>query len=169
MKFKGVKICWIALLLFIISGCSNKPERPEPEGFFATHTDEDGIRLFQYSLDVQASTNGKRGPNGASQPGKVGGHVAGSSSRGVSGGLTMGSTQGKRGRKTGGKGRVDSYQRITDKLENLLEQELKLTDYCPQGYTELERMIGASEAFIKGECNEVSSAEHNAVSLAESK
>jgi hypothetical protein len=83
--------------------------------------------------------------------------------------MILGSVPGKPSRKAGGKSRVDTHQRITDKLENMLEQELKTTGYCREGYRELERMIGDSAVFIRGECNETVTSEDRAVSRAGSK
>jgi hypothetical protein len=163
MKIKAMKLYLTVLLLLIIGACSRQHERPEPEVYFATHTDENGNKLFQYSLDYPASENDKRGSKGGGQSRNAGGHVAGSSNRGVSGGVAVGSLPGRSGRKAGGKNRGNSQQAITTRLENMLEQELKTTGYCPEGYRELERMVAATVVYIRGECNETVAAEERAV------
>jgi hypothetical protein len=167
MKLKVMILVMAALPLLVINACSSQQEKKEPEGYLATHIDENGSKLFQYSLDIQAPENGQRGSNNTGQPGKVAGHVSGNSSRGVAGGITLGSNSGKPGRKSGGNRRTGTYQAITSKLENMLEQELKTTGYCRDGYTELERVIGASAVFIMGECNETIISEDGAVSMLE--
>jgi len=163
MKIKVTKLYLAALLLLLMGACSRQQERPEPEAYFATHTDENGHKLFQYSLDYPASGNNKRGSKGGSQSRNAGGHIAGNSSRGVSGGVAVGSLPGRSGRRAGGKNGSNSQQAITTRLENMLEQELKTTGYCPEGYKELERMVAANMVYIRGECNENATSEDTAM------
>jgi hypothetical protein len=95
MKFK--KLNWYLLIPFLLVAgvCSGESEKAEPRAYLATHTDENGHRLFHYSLDFQTSEKDKGGTWDISQPGNVRGHVRGSSSRGVSGGVTFGAPKHK--------------------------------------------------------------------------
>lgn len=144
----------LAMTTLLLTACSGKQEKPEPEGYFATQIGDDGEKLFQYSLDIQDSGSGKRGGKGHSKPANVGGYAAGSSSRGVSGGLTAGTGTGKSRKRTGHKGGSNYFAEINAKLENRLEEELKKTGFCREGYQETERMTGPSAYFIRGKCNE---------------
>jgi len=45
----------------------------------------------------------------------------------------------------------------------MLDQELKATGYCRDGYQETERMTGPSDFFIKGKCTESASDEDRSI------
>ena len=143
----------IFLALLILSACSSQEEVAQPEGYFATHTEQDGSRLFQYSFDAPVQASGKNMSDGKSGGSMVGGQVSGNSSRGVSGGVTVSNRQGKPSGPPGGKRGRSNHQATLLALESGLERELKESQFCPQGYRELERVVGPSEFFIKGECS----------------
>lgn len=149
MKFKIPAALILGLPL--LAACSASPERPEPpEGYFATHIDEDGTRKFQYTLDL-ADEASKRG-NG--RPGNMAGHVSGSSSRGVAGGVSAGS--GGRGGKPpqGSSGGYQRFQQINEELERQLERELAKSGFCEQGHRETERVVEPTVVYIRGECTD---------------
>ena len=142
----------LRLALPLVAACSTGPERPEPpEGFFATHIDEDGTRKFQYTIDM-ADGSSQRG-NG--RPGNMAGHVAGSSSRGVAGGVSAGS--GSRGGKPpqGSSGGYQRFQQINEELERQLERELAKSGFCEKGHRETERVIEPNMVYIRGECTDI--------------
>ena len=143
----------LTLATVLFTGCSSNPEKTEPEGYFATRINEGGEKLFQFTLDIEASNGDKQGARSGGRPGNVGGYAAGSSSRGVTGGVTAGTKSGK-GRRGGSRNSSNYFAEMNSRLENRLEQELKTTGYCREGFQEIERMTGPSAFFIKGKCDE---------------
>jgi len=143
-----------ALLGLAISGCAREPERPEPLGYFVTHIEDDGTKKYQYTLEMEQADR----KSGNGRPGNTKGHLYGNSRSGVSGGVTAGSVRSRSGgtRRQGGQER---YQQITERLENMLEKELKNSGYCHQGNRELERVVNPPTIFIRGKCEETASDE----------
>ncbi len=132
--------------LFFLAACSSEPGRPDPpEGYFATHIEADGTRKFQYAIDPPAQAGPRR-------PGNTAGHVSGSSSRGVSSGVTMSTGAGGRQAPSGGANAYERFQQFNRQLEDMLEQELKNSGFCPQGYRETERVVEPTTIYIRGEC-----------------
>ena len=135
--------------LLVLAACSGEPERPDPpEGYFATHIEADGTRKFQYTIDPPDQGRSRAG---SGRPGNTAGHVSGSSSRGVSGGVTAGTGGGGRQAPSGGSA-YDRFQQINRQLETMLEQELKNSGFCQQGYRETERVVEPTTIYIRGEC-----------------
>ena len=135
----------ILILLPLLAACAGKPDRPEaPDGYFATHIEEDGTRKFQYTLDV---ADGDQRAGG--RPGNVRGHAVGSSSRGVSGGISAGTGGGKQRPASSG---YEAYQRINKLLEVRLEEELGKSGFCPNGHRETQRVVEPGLVYIRGEC-----------------
>jgi len=143
----------VSVLLVSVAACSNQPEKREPpDGYFATHIDEDGTRKFQYTLDIPEPRSG------GSRPGNTRGHVAGNSSRGVSGGVTAGTRSGAGGKsRSGSSGGASRLEKINSLLENSLERELAKSGFCEAGHRETERVINPPDAFIRGECRDAAS------------
>lgn len=139
----------LPVLLVPVVGCSTQPEKSEsPDGYFATHIDEDGTREFQYTLDMSEPLSG------GGRPGNTRGHMVGSSGRGVSGGMTAGTRLGAGGKsRSGSSGGADRFEKINSLLENSLEMELAKSGFCDGGYRETERVVDPSNAFIRGECS----------------
>lgn len=143
----------MSVLLVSVAACSNQPEKREPpDGYFATHIDEDGTRKFQYTLDMPEPRSG------GSRPGNTRGHVAGSSSRGVSGGVTAGSRGGAGGKsRSGSSGGAARFEKMNSLLENRLERELAKSGFCDAGHRETERVVDPPDVFIRGECRDTAS------------
>ena len=152
MKILLLKLL-LSVLLFPIAACSTQPEKREPpDGYFATHIDQDGTKKFQYTLDMPESRSG------SGRPGNTRGHVAGSSSRGVSGGVTAGSRGGRSGKShSGPSGGAGQFAKINSLLENRLEAELVKSGFCDAGHRETERVVEPPDVFIRGECSDVAS------------
>ena len=132
----------IAALLF---GCASEPgKHQEPEGYFVTFIDEDGSKKFQYTLDTPDYSQARRGHPSS------GGHVAGSSSHGVSGGVSASTSMG------GGSRYMtrEQWDQLNSRLANMLERELKNSAYCHQGHKETERLVEPPTVYIRGECKE---------------
>jgi len=134
----------------LLAACSSQPERPEPpDGYFATHIDENGVKKFQYTIDFPDQKKSARS-NG--RPGNTMGHVAGSSNRGVSGGITA--SAGGGGRQPSSGGGYEQFQQINTRLENMLEQELRKSDFCHAGHRETQRVVEPPTVYIRGQCEE---------------
>ena len=149
MKTKHILLLAAGLPL-LLSACASEPERPPPpEGYFATHIEEDGTKKFQYTIDFpDQKKSGKRN----SRPGNMMGHMTGSSSRGVTGGVSAGTGGG--GRQAPSGGAYERFQQINDRLENMLEQELKKSGFCHDGHRETQRVVEPPTVYIRGECEE---------------
>ena len=147
MKFQMLATLMLGLTL--TTACSTEPERPNPpEGYFATHVDEDGTEQFQYTIDLPDAPS-RRG-NG--RPGNAAGHVAGGSSRGLSGGVSVGSG-GRSGKPTqGSSSGSQRFQHVNDQLERELERELAKSGFCPHGHRETERVVEPPTVYVRGEC-----------------
>lgn len=134
-------------LVIFIAGCASEPgKRPEPEGYFVTFIEEDGSKKFQYTLDIQDSPARRS----LRSPGGTGGHVSGSSSHGVSGGVSASGS-------IGGGSRYmtrEQWDQLNNRLQSMMERELKNSAYCGQGHTETERIVEPPTVFIRGECKE---------------
>lgn len=136
--------------LLALAACSSEPGRPDPpEGYFATHIEADGTRKFQYTV---VPPDQGRPRAGSGRPGNTAGHVSGSSSRGVAGGVTAGTGGGGRQTSSSGASAYDRFQQINRQLEDMLEQELKNSGFCQQGYRETERVVEPATIYIRGEC-----------------
>lgn len=136
--------------LLLLASCSSEPARPDPpDGYFATHVEADGTRKFQYTV---TPPDQGRSRAGSGRPGNTAGHVSGSSSRGVSGGVTAGTGGGGRQAASSGASAYDRFQQINRQLEDMLEQELKNSGFCQQGYRETERVVEPTTIYIRGEC-----------------
>lgn len=138
----------ICTVLVLLAGCASEPERPEPpEGYFATYIEPDGSKKFQYTMELPERSSGRSG----GRPGKMGGHVSGSSGRGMSGGVTAGS-----GRRppSGSSGGNERFEQINARLENSLETELARSGFCHSGHRETERVTKPPTIYIRGECSE---------------
>lgn len=138
----------ILLISALLFGCASEPEeRKEPEGYFATFIEEDDTKKFQYTLDIPDQSRPRR----IHQSG--GGHVSGSSSRGVSGGLSASTSMG------GGSRYMtrEQWDHLNDQLARMLDRELNKSAYCHQGHKETERLVEPPTVYIRGECKEKAS------------
>ncbi|WP_223296257.1 hypothetical protein [Shewanella halifaxensis] len=126
----------ITLLSTLLSACSSQPDI-EPEKFagqvsdsFRTDIKSNGLKLFTYRAILTMAT-----PQNQTLPHEVR------------------SNQKKRSR---------SKQRYqgpdltmwTEKIEHGLQQTIKMTGYCKEGYIELSRTIQYDRGTIRGECND---------------
>lgn len=140
------------LLSLLVCACASEPEnRPQPEGYFATFIEGDGTKKFQYTLDLPEPSRAQRNRH---PQGGTGGHVSGSSSHGVSGGVSASTSMG------GGSRYMtrEQWEQLGNRLENMLERELKNSDYCHEGHRETERLVEPPTVYIRGECKEIASA-----------
>jgi len=141
------------MALALLGACSTTPERhadkqrPLPETSFETKIRTSGIKSFTYA-ETMPRREGSSERSGKKQ--RSGG--------GASGGERGG------GRSRGGGGRSDSKnskrkeQMLLRAKENL-ELELARTEYCREGYLEMDTEINRGSVIITGDCNERASPE----------
>lgn len=145
-------IC-VAIAAAALCACANQKKDEAPQGYLATHIFEDGSKQFVYTVDLPDSgRSGKRGKGGG-RPGNATGQVSGGSNGGLSGGVNVGTGN----RKSRGQGGGQQHGRDA-MLVSLLDDELKDSDFCRDGYMELDRSMEPQQTFIKGECTETASA-----------
>lgn len=126
----------IILLSTLLSGCSSQPDI-EPEKFagqvsdsFRTDIMSNGLKLFTYRAILTMET-----PQSEALPHEIR------------------SNQKKRSRSK------QRYQgpdlsHWTAQIEHGLQQTIKMTGYCKEGYIELSRTIQYDRGTIRGECND---------------
>jgi len=136
---------WLCVLL---AGCAGEQNKAEPRGYLATQIEDDGSKIFQYTLVSDISEPNERGRNLG-----MGGHLSGGSNRGMSGGLSIGS----RGR-SGGGSRNGRQTDVGAKLQTMAQEELVKTGYCRAGFTEIERATRPPQIYIRGKCKDSASA-----------
>ncbi|MFC1719959.1 hypothetical protein ACFL00_02320 [Pseudomonadota bacterium] len=144
--------------LMCLAACSTKPDRPEPqdlpEGIFATYIDDDGIKKFQYTIELPDRGKSTRGRG---RPGNMSGQMSGSSGGGVSGGVTAGTLGGGTHPTSGASSGYEQVRQLNERLEHMLELELQKNGFCREGYRETERLTEPPVVFIRGECKETAS------------
>jgi hypothetical protein len=144
---------FIAIALVSIFACSNQKKDAEPQGFLATHIFDDGSKQFVYTVDLSELSKGGEGGRGAGRPGNATGHASGGSNRGLYGGVSAGTSNSRSSGKADGR-----TQGRAAMLTNAIDNELKKSGFCRDGYKQLDRMMEPHQTFIKGECNEAASA-----------
>lgn len=132
------RILCLSAITIAVSGCQNKPTRPEPIERFITNITEDGGKFFVYSLEMPR-------PKKAREPGMM--RRPPRDGRGMSPGGNPGMSHKRSG--------------SANKLDKLLEETLEETGFCREGFFELERQqgLGGPLASIRGECREGASAD----------
>lgn len=139
----------------ILAACSTKPDRPEPpEGHFVTHIEVDGLKKFQYSIEVpERGTSTKR----LGRPGNLSGQASGSSRGGVVGGVTAGTRSGGTPPPPSAYNSYEQFRQLNARLDHMLEFELNKSSFCREGYRETERVTEFQVVFVRGECTETAS------------
>ena len=143
------------IVLTGIGACSNQQKNEALQGYLATHVFDDGSKQFVYTIDLPDPATRSKGGKGSGRPGNATGHVSGGSTQGLSGGVTAGTGNRRPGGKTGGSRNASGKrQDRATILVNALDDELKKSGFCRDGYMELDRMMEPRQTFIRGECIE---------------
>ena len=122
----------ILLLLFSMLGCSSAKKRDDNNYYFNTNITQNNVKEFAISKEFKARNNKKS----SNREGKR------------SGG------RGERNQKRGQKN-TDKNSKYYTQLEIFLEKELAISNYCTNGYIEIERYNSQGFYTIRGECNEL--------------
>ncbi len=122
------------IILLFLFGCASQPE-PKKD-FFNTQINQDGWRVFSFSVpipetrDKKDRSSGKRGKgHGRGGPGK-----------------------GPRPPKTSEQSNDVADEKFNQILDNKLERQLNKYPACSRGYEETDRYFGTAYMTIKGRC-----------------
>lgn len=128
----------LLFMTFMLVACSSNSQksRTPPKENFVTHTTEDGIKQFSYSLKFEARGQGRMGRSGK------GGMGAG-----------RGNRSGKPNKGDMEKKIAERKAKMQERLLSRLDDKLAETQYCNQGYEIIDEYIGMGVVQIKGECN----------------
>ncbi|MDO6426712.1 hypothetical protein Q4489_06785 [Thalassotalea sp. 1_MG-2023] len=122
----------ILLFLFSLLGCSSAKKVDDNNYYFNTNVTQNNVKEFAISKEFKARNNKKS----SNREGKRGGG---------------------RGERSQKRGRTDTEKnsKYYTQLEIALEKELAISNYCINGYTEIERYSSQGFYTIRGECNEL--------------
>jgi len=140
----------VCLLPVILLACSNNKRTPQLEETFVTKIEDNGLKLFSYTLSVAGpapSAGGKRGGVGLSGKGRGSGGSAGGG-RGAGGNKSGGRGQG---------GNMDPKKKGEKFAKKILEQltlKVEQSGYCREGFIEIDRQITRGYGQVRGECKE---------------
>jgi len=119
---------------FLFSCASNKHERRKSAPIFVTNITDNGSKLFSFSVS--------RGTNNGGEGAYKGGHGGGKGG----GSRNSDSNQGGNSEEMVKKLQVAMFQK--------LEEKLLVTEFCREGYFELDSYFTRGASQIRGECNE---------------
>ncbi|MBT3133569.1 hypothetical protein KL866_00255 [Alteromonas sp. ALT199] len=115
------------------------------EIFFETKINQDGTKLFSFSIPLMKQRNGAKGGGGRGGRGQ-GGEGGGRGGRG-----------GQENRGGSSQKSSDSSDRMTEQLYASLDEKLDETGYCQTGYIEIDTHQTEDRLHLLGECNETAS------------
>ncbi len=133
--------------LFLAACAGNERKAIEIKEVFVTKIEENGLKLFSYTVTMPM-------PEGRSGGGKQGGMRGGGKGMGR-GGKGMG-----RGMRNGGmkneakRDYATKMRRAEDMVYEKLETKLRETGYCRESYIELDKYFVKGRSQIRGECKE---------------
>lgn len=129
----------------MVSACAHRPPPLDmDEIFFETKINQDGTKLFAFSIPLMQHHDGAKegGKGGRGQ----GGERSGRGGRGGQGnreGLSQISS--------------DSSDRMTEQLHAFLDEKLDETGYCQTGFLDIDTHQTEDRLHLLGECNETAS------------
>ncbi len=130
--------------LFLVACAGNERKSPEINEVFVTKIEENGLKLFSYTVTMTMP----EGRSGASKRGMRGGGKGG-------GGMGMGRGMRNGGMKNGAKPDYETkMRRVKDMVYKKLETKLSETGYCRESYIELDKYFVKGRSQIRGECKE---------------
>lgn len=130
----------------IVSACAHRPPPFDmDEIFFETKINQDGTKLFSFSIPLMKQRNSAKGGGGRGGRGQ-GGEGGGRGGRG-----------GQENRGGSSQKSSDSSDRMTEQLYASLDEKLDETGYCQTGYIEIDTHQTEDRLHLLGECNETAS------------
>ena len=158
------------LMIFFVSlsfvACaSNQKKAPEIKEEFATKIEQNGLKLFSYTVTMTMpegrSGGGMRGSGmgggGMGGGGMRGGGMGGGGMRG--GGMKGGGMDGGGMRNSAKPDREAMMNRFKKVVYEKLETKLSETGYCRESYMELDNYFVRGRSQIRGECKDSATAE----------
>ena len=151
--------CTLALCsAFLVLACSGGHRtKPKIDGYLATHIQEDGRKLFQFTMEIPVPERDRRG--GLSGKGPAGGRFPGGGMPGGRSGGPMGGAPGGRGGMNPPKDGHASEGELEQMVESRLEREIDESGFCREGFMVIERMLRPPSPYVSGECTENASEE----------
>ena len=127
---------------FLLTACAHKPPpRPVEEDMFVTNIKDSGAKIFRFSM-ATAPTDEPRGEGPGQRSGGRKGPPPGASQ-------SSGSSVGNAGTQRG-----DSYSKKREALYARLNEKLTNTQYCREGFIEIDTYEALRRFYLLGECNE---------------
>ena len=120
------KLGLVALCMVLLTACASKPTGPKGEGIngkLFTNIVSGDIRLFRFVVDV---------PEQSVRP------------------ITQRNQGGQR--REAFQDRNELHKKQLENIEKALKDEQSLTEFCPNGFTVIERYAVLNELVIRGEC-----------------
>lgn len=128
----------------IVSACAHRPPPLDlDEIFFETKINQDGTKLFAFSIPLMKPREGAKGGGGRGGRGGEGGGRGGHGGQESRGGSSQKSS--------------DSSDRMAEQLYASLDEKLDETGYCQTGYIEIDTHQTEDRLHLLGECNETAS------------
>ncbi len=151
---------FVYILLFLVSlslvACaSNEKKAPEIKEDFVTNIDENGLKLFSYTVTMAVPEN-----RGGDMQGGRRGMRDGKGDGGMRGGGMRGGGNGGRSTMNNAKpNREAMMQRAKEVVYEKLKTKLDETGYCRESYIERDNYFVRGRSQIRGECNELATEE----------
>lgn len=132
----------ITFTVLAISACAHRPPLPSiDEVFFETKINQDGTKLFAFSIPLRNKMN--------DQAGNTSGNAAPPSREPPRSGRSLGSS----GRKSG------AASASNEQLYTMLDEQLLSAHYCREGYMEIDTHQTEDRLHLLGECNDTATDE----------
>lgn len=141
--------------LFLVACASNQNRTSEIKEEFATKIEQNGLKLFSYTVTMAMPEDRSGGMGGggmrSGMRGMGGGGMGGGGMRGGmgSGGMKNGANPDREAR----------MNRIRDVVYEKLKTKLSETGYCRESYTEIDNYFVKGRSQIRGECKEIATEE----------
>lgn len=121
----------------LMTACVHKPPpRPIEEDTFVTNIKDSGAKIFRYSMATAPAEKAHGEGSGQRSGGRKGPPPGASPSSGSRGGA------------------ADNYSKTLDQLYARLEDRLADTQYCREGFIEIDTYEAQQRFYLLGECNE---------------
>ncbi|MEM7018897.1 MAG: hypothetical protein AAF512_16345 [Pseudomonadota bacterium] len=137
------------IIIVFLAGCSSKPERGRPEMLenFSTKIEQDGTKLFAFSVQTTRAGGEKRRSGGGGRGGMGGG-------LGRGGGRGGGAGRGGMSQEAREAARQERMIQMEARFESKLSDKMVETGYCKDGYIEVDRNIGRGFMILNGKCRD---------------
>lgn len=144
--------------LFLAVACANKPERNGSKAStFLTDINDDGSKRFSLAMSHNEANKGKGKRSESREQGRS--RPEGGRGGGGKGGRSGNGERQASNQQGGSNSSQLSYDERRAAILGLLDQKLAETNYCRNGYIELDFTSVSDKTEIRGECQESASAD----------